>query len=77
MGSSLSKSHLPRNYWPEETGQVKARSELCQSVGADVAPQQAIQIVEGKVSREHAGSDGTPVGDVLDVLATNYRPATR
>jgi len=22
MGSSLSKSHLPRNYWPEETGQV-------------------------------------------------------
>jgi len=23
MGSSLSKSHLPRNYWPEETGQVK------------------------------------------------------
>jgi len=23
MGSSLSKSHLPRNYWPEETGQVR------------------------------------------------------
>jgi len=23
MGSSLSKSHLPRNYWPGETGQVK------------------------------------------------------
>jgi len=22
MGSSLSKSHLPRNYWIEETGQV-------------------------------------------------------
>jgi hypothetical protein len=22
MGSSLSKSHLPRNYWSEETGQV-------------------------------------------------------
>jgi len=31
MGSSLSKSHLPRNYWPEETGQVsefKAVQEL-------------------------------------------------
>jgi len=23
MGSSSSKSHLPRNYWSEETGQVK------------------------------------------------------
>jgi hypothetical protein len=22
IGSSLSKSHLPRNYWSEETGQV-------------------------------------------------------
>jgi len=27
MGSSLSKSHLPRNYWTGETGQVIATSE--------------------------------------------------
>src|SRR5690242_14369256 len=26
MDSSLSKSHLPRNYWSEETEQVKATS---------------------------------------------------
>jgi hypothetical protein len=28
MGSSLSKSHLPRNYWPEETGQVRTGLKL-------------------------------------------------
>src|SRR5664279_3750611 len=27
MGSSLSKSHLHRNYWSEETGQVKTSIE--------------------------------------------------
>jgi len=28
MGSSLSRSHLPRNYWAEETGQVKNLREI-------------------------------------------------
>jgi len=39
--------------------------------------QQAIDIVEGKVGKERAESDGSLVGAVLEVLATNYRHATR
>lgn len=32
MGSSLSKSHLPRNYWTEETGQVSKFRDECLSL---------------------------------------------
>jgi hypothetical protein len=39
--------------------------------------QQALEIVEGKVGKERTESDGALVGAVLDVLATNYRHATR
>jgi len=39
--------------------------------------QQAIDIVEGKVGKERAESDGSLLGAVLEVLATNYRHATR
>ena len=39
--------------------------------------QQALEIVEGKVGKERTDSDGALVGAVLDVLATNYRHATR
>ena len=39
--------------------------------------QQAMEIVEGKVGKERAESDGALVGAVLEVLATNYRHATR
>ena len=39
--------------------------------------QQAIEIVEGKAGKERAESDGALVGAVLEVLATNYRHATR
>ena len=39
--------------------------------------QQAIEITEGKVGKERADTDGALVGAVLDVLATNYRLATR
>ena len=39
--------------------------------------QQAIEIAEGKVGKERAESDGALVGAVLEVLATNYRHATR
>ena len=39
--------------------------------------EQAIAIVEDKVGKEKAESDGTLVGAVLEVLATNYRHATR
>ena len=39
--------------------------------------QQAIEIVEGKAGKERAEGDGALVGAVLEVLATNYRHATR
>jgi hypothetical protein len=39
--------------------------------------QQALEIVEGKIGKERAESDGALVGAVLEVLATNYRHATR
>jgi hypothetical protein len=39
--------------------------------------QQAIEIAEGKVGKERAENDGALVGAVLEVLATNYRLATR
>jgi hypothetical protein len=37
----------------------------------------ALALVEGKLGKERTESDGTLVGAVLEVLATNYRHATR
>jgi hypothetical protein len=39
--------------------------------------QQAVEIVQGKVGKDRAEADGALVGAVLEVLATNYRLATR
>jgi hypothetical protein len=34
MGSSLSKSHLRRNYWSEETGQVSGSADVSTTLAA-------------------------------------------
>jgi len=35
MDSSLSKSHLHRNYWSGETGQVTGKAEISRTPEAD------------------------------------------
>ena len=63
-----------------ETGMATTPKDEALLKAADLTArqlQQAIEIVEGKVGKERAESDGALVGAVLEVLATNYRHATR
>jgi hypothetical protein len=50
MGSSLSKSHLPRNYWPEETGQVMSTPSVVLGC-AQATEIQAIKVSDATVRR--------------------------
>jgi len=56
MGSSLSKSHLPRNYWSEETGQViEAQKKRRAAADLKVMSQAIARTIELCCSVKHPG----------------------
>jgi hypothetical protein len=74
---SVRESGCPGN---QEIGMATTAKDDALLKAADLTArqlQQAIEIVESNVGKERAESDGALIGAVLEVLATNYRHATR
>ena len=69
MGSSLSKSHLPRNYWPEETGQVSTYAEYV-SVPVEL-------VARKPASLTHAQAAAGPLVGITAGLALSRAHADR
>jgi len=70
MGSSLSKSHLPRNYWSEETGQVTLTQSAVSYLEVLQGMRNKAELLAVKKMLERRSARLLPVTEAITLRAT-------